>query len=61
MTPEEIWKLRHDLGMTQEQFGEMLHAKRRTVQNWEAGTRNMAAPTQELLRRILDSQRAATQ
>ena len=49
MTHEEIKQARSALGLTQTKFGELLHAKLRTVQAWEAGTRNMQPITRELL------------
>jgi DNA-binding transcriptional regulator YiaG len=33
----QIQQLRHHVGMTQKEFGEWLHAKTRTVQDWEMG------------------------
>lgn len=50
MTPSEIRQARQSLGLTQQKFGELLHAKIRTVQDWEAGKRNMTASTAELLK-----------
>jgi DNA-binding transcriptional regulator YiaG len=49
MTPLEIREARTFLGLTQKAFGEMLHAKLRTVQAWEAGDRNMTLATKEML------------
>lgn len=48
MSPAEIREARAALGLTQTQFGELLHAKLRTVQDWEAGKRNMPRATWEL-------------
>ena len=53
MKPEEIKQARAALGLTQTKFGELLHAKLRTVQAWEKGTRNMQPITRELLERKL--------
>lgn len=50
MTPAEIREARQSLGLTQQKFGELLHAKIRTVQDWEAGKRKMQASTAELLK-----------
>lgn len=36
--PEDIAALRARHDLTQEEFGELAHASRRTVQNWEAGS-----------------------
>jgi DNA-binding transcriptional regulator YiaG len=49
-TPEEIRELRTAYGLTQAQFGEIVSAARRTVEDWEAGRRNMPAPKFELAR-----------
>ena len=49
MTSTQIKAARAALGLTQTKFGELLHAKLRTVQAWEAGTRNMQPITRELL------------
>lgn len=35
----EIKEIRTRVGMTQEQFGELLGIPRRTIQNWEGGQR----------------------
>jgi DNA-binding transcriptional regulator YiaG len=53
MTPDDIKQARSALGLTQTKFGELLHAKLRTVQAWEAGKRKMQAVTVELLERKL--------
>jgi DNA-binding XRE family transcriptional regulator len=50
MTPDKIKAARAALGLTQTKFGELLHANFKTVQAWEAGTRNMQAVTTELLK-----------
>lgn len=47
-TPAEIRELRTAYGLTQVQFGELVDAARRTVEDWEAGKRNMPAPKFEL-------------
>lgn len=47
-TPAEIRELRTAHGLTQVQFGELVDAARRTVEDWEAGRRNMPAPKFEL-------------
>jgi len=47
LTPTEkpsakhIQQLRHHLGMTQQEFADLLHSKWRTVQDWESGKSNM--------------------
>lgn len=53
MTPAQIKQARTALGLTQTKFGELLHAKLRTVQAWEYGKRKMQAATAELLERKL--------
>lgn len=53
MTPSQIREARLALGLTQTEFGILLHAKLRTVQDWEAGKRNMQPATKDLLRRIM--------
>ena len=40
-SPARIHQLRYYLDMTQQEFADMLHSKRRTVQDWEAGTSAM--------------------
>lgn len=47
-TPAEIRELRTAHGLTQAQFGELVDAARRTVEDWEAGKRNMPAHRFEL-------------
>lgn len=50
MTPTEIRSARLALGLTQKEFGDMLHASLKAVQAWEYGQRNMTAATEELLK-----------
>ena len=50
MTPSEIRSARLALGLTQKEFGDMLHASLKAVQAWEYGQRNMTAATEELLK-----------
>lgn len=50
MSPLEIREARAALGMTQKQFGDLLHASLKAVQAWEYGKRNMAKATVELLK-----------
>ena len=57
MTSTQIKQARAALGLTQTKFGELLHAKLRTVQAWEAGTRNMQPITRELLERKLQEKK----
>lgn len=50
MTPTEIRSARLSLGLTQKEFGDLLHASLKAVQAWEYGQRNMTASTEELLK-----------
>ena len=54
MTPSEIREARQVLGLTQTQFGQLFHAKPKTVQDWEYGRRRMQKATQELLQRKME-------
>ena len=47
-TPADVKALRAFLGMTQEAFATMSHSKYRTVQDWEAGKRDMPLAVWEL-------------
>ena len=53
MASAEIREARQLLGLTQPQFGKLLHATERTVRMWESGQRNMPPATQDLLQRIM--------
>jgi putative transcriptional regulator len=53
-SPKAIRKLRHDLGMSQAVFAELLGVSRIWVQGWERGVRQPSA----LARRLLDTIRA---
>ena len=46
--PEQVKAARVASGLTQAQFGAILSAKVRTVQDWESGARNMPASKWEL-------------
>lgn len=50
MTPAEVRKARLALGLTQKEFGDMLHASLKAVQAWEYGQRNMTGATEALLK-----------
>lgn len=54
MTPGEIREARQALGLTQTQFGQLFHAKLKTVQDWEYGRRRMQKATEELLQRKME-------
>ena len=44
-TPSEVKAARQEAGMTQEQAGELVHASKRTWQNWESeGKEGRAIP-----------------
>ena len=47
-TPEQIKAARTSAKLTQVQFGALLSAKVRTVEDWESGARNMPAAKWEL-------------
>ena len=53
-TPQQIVQLRYACGLTQTQFGELLHSKLRTVQHWEKGTAAMHPGLWELALLKLD-------
>lgn len=48
-TPAQIRKVRDYVGMTQAEFGRLIHASSTIVSQWECGTRNMRRDTWELL------------
>lgn len=54
-TPEQIRELRGNL--TQPEFGELVHSKRRTVQAWEAGTAKMHPSLWELAKLKLEHEK----
>lgn len=54
MNAEEIREAREALGLTQIEFGEMLHVTLKTVQDWEYGRRKMLKLTQKLLQKKLE-------
>lgn len=45
--PADIFTARETADLTQFELGELLYASRRTVQDWEAGKRNMQVLTWE--------------
>lgn len=47
-TPAQIKKVRELVGMSQRDFGKMLHASATIVSQWERGVRNMRRDTWEL-------------
>jgi DNA-binding transcriptional regulator YiaG len=53
MNSEEIREAREALGLTQTEFGEMLHVTLKTVQDWEYGRRKMLKITQKFLQKKL--------
>lgn len=50
MTPPEIREARLSIGLTQKEFGALLHSTERAVRAWEAGDRKMTGATEELLK-----------
>lgn len=58
LTPREIRRLRGSLGVTQEQFGQLVHAHAGTVSRWENGTRAPDVWQQHILDCISESVRA---
>ena len=54
MNSEEIREVREALGLTQTEFGEMLHVTLKTVQDWEYGRRKMLKITQKFLQKKLE-------
>lgn len=54
MTPEEIKKIRHDAGMTQEQFSEAIGVSKSAVVSWECGDRKPGARSLRDLKRFVD-------
>lgn len=49
MSPEEIRKVRLNVGATQRAFAAMMNISLRTVQDWEQGRRKPDGPAQSLL------------
>lgn len=47
-TPADVKALRAHLGLTQHAFADLAHSKYRTVQDWEAGKRDMPLAVWEL-------------
>lgn len=54
---EDIRALRKSAGLTQAQLGALTGTAKRTVQDWEAGRRNIPPAKWELLREKLKKQR----
>ena len=52
ISPEEIRKLRRDLGMTQTDLAEKLHVTRDAVAHWELGRCCPGGPAEILLRQL---------
>jgi putative transcriptional regulator len=49
MSPDEIKKVRLNIGATQRSFAAMMNISLRTVQDWEQGRRKPDGPAQSLL------------
>jgi len=54
MTSSEIREARQALGLTQARFGQLFHAKLKTVQYWKYGRRRMQKATAALLQRKME-------
>ena len=52
--------LRVAAGLTQEQAGALIHAKRRTWQEWESGRRNMPPAKLELFKLLTEARRCCS-
>ncbi|MCC7241295.1 MAG: helix-turn-helix domain-containing protein [Acidobacteria bacterium] len=51
MTPDQIQRIRHQLGLSTREFGARLYVSHRTVESWEQGLRSPSALTvREMLR-----------
>tara|TARA_Y100000114_G_C11587602_1_gene244135 strand:+ start:419 stop:610 length:192 start_codon:yes stop_codon:yes gene_type:complete len=49
-TPTEIKQARLDAGLTQTEFGALVDSAMRTVQDWEAGKRNMPSTKWKIIK-----------
>lgn len=47
--PAEVIALRHDMGLTQTEFGRLVYRSLRSVQDWEGGLRKCPPDTWEYL------------
>lgn len=52
MTPERIAQIRHELGLSQRQFAELVGVHMMTVSKWERGINPISAPTARLIEMI---------
>lgn len=59
LMPEEIRSIREELGLTQEEFEQLLRAGKKTVTRWETGEVFQARTADELMRVIRDVPGAA--
>lgn len=48
-TPEEIKKIRNNLGLSQQEFSDLVFVSKKTLQNWEQGRRHPQGPALALL------------
>lgn len=52
-TPEEIYRIRYQLRLTQAELAAKLGVKTDTIRSWEAGRREPGAPALKLLRNMI--------
>jgi DNA-binding transcriptional regulator YiaG len=57
VTPQDVLRIRRELGLTRRRLAEILGVDRTAVSRWETGARVMQAPTEKLLERILADHR----
>ena len=55
MTPAEVREIRKKLGLTQLALAEIVGVSRRTVEHWEAGTRNISKPAARLIKQTVSA------
>jgi len=56
--PVDIKKIRQRAGVSQSSFARMIGVNKRTLQNWEQGTRKPRGPAQALLRVFVENPKA---
>jgi putative transcriptional regulator len=57
MTPDELRTIRKALGLSQAAMAQIVGVSRRTVEHWEAGTRNVSPPAARLIRSLKQPRR----
>lgn len=58
MTPEELYILRKDLGVTQMELGEILNVSSKTIHRWETGNSGVCTLPESIIREKADAWRA---